>query len=71
MRSRKVSPGLEVMRISDFIREDLRSTGHGTSVASRFANNGSAFAGDHRFVDGGDTIDDFAVTRDEVTGLPQ
>ena len=55
----------------DAVRQDLGAAGDGRAVAARLADDGRRFAGDGRFVDGGHTLDDLAVTRDDVAGLDQ
>ena len=66
MRSRNVSPGFDVIRIRDLVRQHLRAAGHGAAVAARFADHRRALAGDHRFVHGGDAFDHFAVAGNQV-----
>ena len=69
MRSRKVSPGLEVMRIVDPVRKNARASGNSGAIATRFADDGGGFAGDGRFVDRGDAFDDFTIASDELAGF--
>ena len=55
----------------DPVRQNLRAAGDGRAVTAGFADDRSGFAGDRRFVDGGDTFDDFAVRRNDITGLDE
>ena len=68
MRSRKVSPGFDVIFDLDLIGEHARAAGDGRTIAARLANDGSRFAGDRRLVDRGDAFDDLAVGRDQLAG---
>ena len=69
MRSRKVSPGLEVMRTLIQSRQHLGAAGDGAAVAAGFADDGRALAGDGGFVHAGDAFDDVAVAGDGLAGL--
>ncbi len=53
----------------DLVGEDFGAAGNGAAVAAGFANDRSAFAGDDRFVNGGDAFDDFAVAGNEIAGF--
>src|SRR5215468_4895330 len=64
MRSRKVSPGLEVIRILIWSDSTLVPP-----VTARFANYGRALAGDHQFVNCSDAVDHFPVAGDQVAGV--
>ena len=69
MRSRNVSPGFDVMRDLDPVRQHLGAAGDGAAVAAGFADDRRALAGDDRFVDDGDALDDVAVAGDDVARL--
>ena len=71
MRSRNVSPGLEVMRILMWSESTLVPPGNGAAVATRFANHWSALAGDHRFIHRRDAFDDFAVAGNQIARLAE
>ena len=64
MRSRKVSPGFDVILHYDPVGEHARAAGHRRAVAAGFANHRRRFAGDRRLVHRGDAFDDFAVARE-------
>ena len=55
--------------ILNLIGQHLGAAGDGAAVAARFANDGRAFSGDHRFVHGGDALDHFAVAGNQVAGI--
>ena len=55
----------------DPVGEHLRAAGDRRAVAAAFADDRRGLAGDRRFVDRGDALDDLAVGRDEVAGLDQ
>ena len=69
MRSRNVSPGLDVMRILIWSDSTLRAAGDGAAVAAGFADDRRAFAGDDGFVHRRDAFDHLAVSGDEVAGV--
>ena len=46
-----------------------RAPGHRAAVAAGLTHDGSGFAGDGRFVHGRGTLDDLAVTRDNLSSL--
>ena len=68
MRSRKVSPGLDVILTT--IRSDKHpgAAGHRGAVAARLPDHRGRLAGDGRLVDGGDPIDDVSVAGDQLPG---
>ena len=68
IRSRNVSPGFEVILIVIAIGQHPRAAGHRAAVAAGFADHRRALAGDHRFVDGGDALDDLAVAGNPLAG---
>ena len=68
MRSRKVSPGLEVMRTLIWSESTRGAAGHRRAVAAGFANHGRRFAGNGRFIDGSDALDDLAIAGNELAG---
>ena len=51
------------------IRQYLRTARHRASVSPGFPNNGSTLPGDDGFIDAGDTVDDLAVSWNEITCL--
>ena len=53
----------------DPVGEHPGAAGDGRAVASRLADDRGRLAGDGRFVDRGDALDDLAVGGDEVVGL--
>jgi hypothetical protein len=53
----------------DPVGEDARPAGDRRTVAPRFADDGRRFSRDRRFVDGGDSLDDGAVSGDDLPGL--
>ena len=53
----------------DVVRQNLRTAGHRAAVAAGFANDGGALSGDDGFVDAGDALDDFAISRNEIAGF--
>ena len=55
----------------DPVGEDLRAAGDRRAVAAALADDRRGFAGDRRFVDRGDALDDLAVARDHLAGLDQ
>ena len=69
MRSRNVSPGLEVMRITIAVGEDRGAAGDRAAVAAALADDRRALAGDGRLVDGGDALDDLAVAGNDLARL--
>ena len=50
----------------DAVREDASPAGHRAAVASAFPDDGGRFAGDGRFIDAGDSFDDFAIAGNDV-----
>ena len=50
----------------DPIGDDPRAAGDGTAVAAAFADHRRTLAGDRALVDRGDSLDDFAVGRDDL-----
>ena len=68
MRSRKVSPGSEVMRTAIWSESTLRAAGDGAAVAAALADHRRRLAGDRRLVDRGDALDDVAVAGDDLAG---
>jgi hypothetical protein len=69
MRSRKVWPLSEVMRMTMRSLMTRGAAGDGAAVAAALADDGRGFAGDGGFVDAGDAFDDFAVGGDDVAGF--
>ena len=69
MRSRKVSPGLEVIRTTMPVGEHPGAAGDRRAVAAGLPDHRGGLAGDGRLVHGGDPLDDVAVARDELPGL--
>ena len=69
MRSRNVSPGFEVMRTLIQSESTRGAAGHGAAVAAGLADDRRALAGDDRFVDRRDALDDLAVAGDDVAGF--
>ena len=55
----------------DPVGEDGRAAGDGRAVAARLADDRRGFAGDRRFVDRGDALDDLAVGRGSFAGLDE
>ena len=53
----------------DPVREHLRAAGHRGAIAARFADHRRGFAGDGRFVDAGDALDDLAVAGNHLPGF--
>ena len=51
------------------IRQHARAAGHRRAIAACLANDWSGFAGDRRFVDRCDALDDLAVAGDELAGF--
>src|SRR6266478_3578299 len=64
MRSRKVEPWLAVIRTLIW-SESTRVP----PVAAALADDRGGFAGDRRFIDRGDALDDLAVARDQIARL--
>ena len=71
MRSRKVSPGLAVMRTIEPVGKHARAAGDAAAVAAALADDRGAFAGDGAFIDRGDAFDHFAVAGNQVAGFDQ
>ena len=69
MRSRKRFARVGSDFDFDLVGEDLGAAGHRAAVAARFANDGSAFAGDDGLIDRGDAFNHFAVAGNDVAGL--
>ena len=55
----------------DLVGEHARAAGHRRAVAAALANDRGGFAGDRRFIDRGDTLDDLAIARDQVARLDE
>ena len=55
----------------DEVGQHRRAAGHRRAVAARLADDGRGFAGDRRFVDRGDALDDLAVAGNDLAGLDQ
>ena len=66
IRSRKVSPGWEVIWTTIRSREHDGAAGHRGPVAARLAEHRGGLAGDRRLVDDGDALDDVAVAGDDL-----
>ena len=49
------------------VRQYLRTAGHRAAVAAGFPNDGSTLSGNDGFVDAGDALDDFSISRNEIT----
>ncbi len=71
MRSRKVSPGLAVIRTTSQSESTRVPPVTADAVAAALANDRRALAGDRALVHRGDALDHLAVARDEVAGLDQ
>ena len=67
----KVEPGSAVMRTLIAVGQDGGAAGDGGAVAAGLADDRRGFAGDGRFVDRGEALDDVAVAGDDVAGLDQ
>ena len=67
MRSRNVSPGLDVI-LTMIQSESTLFPGHRGAVAAGLADHRRRFSGDGRFVHRGHAFDDFAVAGDIVAG---
>ena len=68
MRSRKVSPGLAVMRTTMLVGQHPGAAGDRRAVAAGLADDRGRLAGDGRLVDRGDALDDLAVAGDHLAG---
>ena len=64
MRSRKVSPGFDVILTRDLIGEHARAAGNRRAIAAGLANDGRRFAGDCRLVHRCDAFDDLTIARE-------
>ena len=61
MRSRKVSPGLAVMRTTSQSDKHACAAGHRAAIPAALADDGRALARDGAFVDRGHAFDHFAI----------
>ena len=68
MRSRKVSPGLDVMRTDDLVREHPGPARDRGAVAAALADDRCRLARDGGLVDRGDALDHVAVAGDHLPG---
>ncbi len=68
MRSRNVSPGLEVIRTMMTSRQHARATRYRRAVASGFADHRSRLARDCRLIHRGNAFDDLAVAGNHLSG---
>ena len=71
MRSKKVSPGLAVMRTTSQSDKHAGAAGHAAAVAAALADHRGALARDGALVDRGDAVDHFAVDGNVVAGLDE
>ena len=55
----------------DPVGKNAGAAGHGRAIAATLADHGRGLAGDRRFVDRGDAIDNIPIARDEVAGLDE
>ena len=55
----------------DEVGQHGRSAGDGRAIAAGLANDGRGLAGDRRFIDGGDALDDVAVAGNDLAGFDQ
>ena len=51
------------------VGQNLRAARNGAAIPARFANYRRALSRDHRFIHAGDALDNFAVSRNQITGL--
>ena len=69
MRSRKVSPGLEVIFTLIMVGEHARAARNRRAVAASFANDRSRLAGNRRLIHRGHAFDDFAIAGYQLAQL--
>ncbi len=55
----------------DEVGQHRRSAGDGRSIAAGLANDGRGLAGDRRFIDGGDALEDLAVAGNDLARFDQ
>ena len=71
-RDHAVEEGVALLRgdaDDDAVADDAGAAGDGAAVAAALADDGRGFAGDGRFIDAGDALDDLAVGGDHVAGF--
>ncbi len=69
MRSKNDLPAPAVIVDDNPIRQHSRAAGDTGAVAAGFADDGGRFAGDGRFVDRGDALNNFAVAGNDLAGF--